>query len=545
MSFPTTKKGDESLKKLKLISVLLALLLLVSVVPVSAETTEAVSGIAINNVTYEVTGINDEFIKITAECTEQEDVTAISVMVVPENTETVALNDIIYINRFGKSYDGEYIITLSKSKILEKCGVEKVSQAQLSLRMGTNISQSAETFELAFDEVNITEILQLRTNRVEFDNEAKTITVKALSGNASAGFGIVTEETSTWSVNDEDKTRLGLTVVNASALDGAQVVVAKQEKGMLQTFEVDITCGTKTETYTVNFEFIDESLINFTDVLGVRVVSYDVNYTTHKVNLIADRYNTSSASAGFGLVLPENVTAEYTLVSTTDDGTTVSTPTTTAYTSTYLGMESGYYGAMPVRVMPMSNGVTQVTEAVFTNTVLGESITWTINLMFRDPAHEGDVDISELIGLRTTSATFDNEAKTITLVAPSSVSSAGCTVISDNPSTVRQLTAESGMNLAYGTLDGERYVVAYRSYGTTQTYRVKVFGGEDGYEYSWYTVTITFEEGEENSASTFGLPHNEEILEDVVWVDDYEASLEEIPQNLVWNEELLDFVPER
>lgn len=115
-----TKKGDESLKKLKLISVLLTLLLLVSVVPVSAETTEAVSGITINNVTYEVTGINDEFIKITAGCTEQEGVTAVSVMVVPENTETVALNDIIYINRFGKSNNGEYTITLRKSKILEK-----------------------------------------------------------------------------------------------------------------------------------------------------------------------------------------------------------------------------------------------------------------------------------------------------------------------------------------------------------------------------------------------------------------------------------------
>ncbi len=403
------------------------------------------------------------------------------------------------------------------------------------------------------DGVNITEILPLRTHRVEFNNDTKTITVKALSGNATAGIGIVTEETSTWSVNDEDKTRLGLVVANSSALDGAQVVVAKQEKGMEQSFEVDITCGTKTETYTVNLEFIDESLINFTDVLGVRIVSYDVNYASHKINLMADRYSTVSLSAGFGLVLPENVSAEYTLLETTDGGTTVSRPTTTAYTSTYLGMESGYYGAMPVRVMPMSNGVTQVTEAVLTNTVLGESITWTINLMFRDPAHEGDVDISELIGLRTTSATFDNEAKTITLVAPSNVSSAGCTAISDNPSTVRQFTAESGMNLAYGTLDGERYVVAYKSYGATQTYRVKVFGGEDGYEYSWYTVTITFEDApltmNMDSNATLGgemfeINSTEEVeLEEVVWVDDYEASLEEIPQNLVWNEELLDFVP--
>ena len=208
-------------------------------------------------------------------------------------------------------------------------------------------------------------------------------------------------------------------------------------------------------------------------------------------------------------VIPsEGYTVSY--IFTGSNGTTsgFSNTNTSKYTLLSSGVNTestggGALGNVPVKIFKKENSTRIYVDVVLTKG--DESITYKMTIALRDPAVEGDVDIIGFQPLRAVRKTFaiDNENKTIYYETEKGVTSAGFAVSVDNNFTKatrprRLLTAKSGMKLSHGDIKTsgkdiyDRYVVARRSAGETQTNQVKVQGGKDGLTYTWYTVTVVF-----------------------------------------------------
>ncbi len=325
----------------------------------------------------------------------------------------------------------------------------------------------------------IEEITPLRAYEVDFDNTDRTITVKASKRNTSAGFALdIAGDETTGSYVAQKGMNL-----SQGTTGGKKYIVARRSAGNVQNFELYITYAGIEYTYNVTFMFTENpdsaGVIDLASASEGRLVLDTANY---KASLTVDRYLYDKAE--FGLVIPQDAEVSYELVSTTSGKTDMSLVTSADYTC----VNNGNYDEVEMVSLPASNGVTQKLKATVTN---GDKVNvYNITVAFRDLSYEGDVRPVELLPLRLSTFSIDCENKQIYAETVKGAASAGFGFdMGGEPPT--KLTCLSGCGLAYGNKDGYRYIVSRQSYGLTQTYRVKLYG-EDGYEYSWYTVTMVY-----------------------------------------------------
>lgn len=325
----------------------------------------------------------------------------------------------------------------------------------------------------------IEDITPLRAYDTTFSNTDRTVTVKASNRNTSAGFalGIADDESIGCYVAEKGKN------LSQGTKDGKKYIVARRSEGAVQNFELYITYAGIEYTYNVTFMFTeDPDSAGVTDMASSTAGKMSLDTANYKATLIVDRY--LHQTADFAFVVPESAEVSYEFVSTTSGKTEVSTVSVSDYTT----VTGSSYGTLEMVSLPASNGITQKLKVTVTNG--GKVNDYNLTVAFRDLSYEGDVRPTELIPLRLSTFSIDTESKKIYAETQPGVSSAGFTLdMGGTPPT--KFTCLSGYGLAYGNKDGYRYIVSRRSYGLKQTYRVKLYG-EDGYKYSWYTVTVVY-----------------------------------------------------
>ncbi len=326
----------------------------------------------------------------------------------------------------------------------------------------------------------ITDILPLRAYDVSYSNADRTISVTASNVYNSAGFALTVSGDETLGAYFYEK---GYNLAQGVS-DGKKYIGARRSSGNLQTFPLYITYQGIEYIYNVTVRFTDDPQnVAITDLAVMNGYSVSLDTINHKATIMADRYSTQK-NVGFAFVLPENVKMSYEFISTSDGEIN----TTEAYSSEYISANGGSYGKLSFIELPITNGLTQKLKVTLSDGT--NSNEYLLNILFRNLTYEGDVRPSALLPLRLSSYTIDTETKTIVLEAQENVFSAGLSLdMNGNPPV--KITGQSGCGLACGVVDGYRYVVARASYGSEQTFKVKLYG-ENGYEYSIYTVTIKF-----------------------------------------------------
>ncbi len=300
-----------------------------------------------------------------------------------------------------------------------------------------------------------------------------------------------------WSSSDTSVATVLNGTINAVAEGTAIITATTADGGFTASCTVNVT-GAKLE---------------ISDIATLRCSSVKLAEASKKITVTVDRFDvlTSSGSVGVAAVVPEGITVTYNY--TGDNGgegstTGYTTTKTDKYTLASTGANTelgggGALGRIPVCIFKKTNGTRMYVDVILSNGT--ESVTYKMTIALSDIAVQGNVNIQDIKPLRADPDSFvvDNEAKTIYYETLAGVSSAGFAVSVDNgldKSTRprRLLTAKSGMSLAHGDIKTaekdtfDRYVVARRSKGSTQTYQVKVHGGENGLTYTWYTVTVVF-----------------------------------------------------
>ncbi len=360
-------------------------------------------------------------------------------------------------------------------------GKDKLSSLQNNTYTLTSVkSNQTMIVEYRWTGADIIEgITPLRAYDAVFSNTDRTITVRASNRNTSAGFAldIPGDDTIGSYVAEKNKN------LSQGTRDGKKYIVARKSAGNVQNFKLFITyCGIE-YTYNVTFMFTEDpdsaGVIDFASATPGKMTLDTVYY---KATLKVDRYLNDSAK--FAFVVPENAHVSYEFASTTTGKTEMSV----INSSDYLTVNGGSYGNLEMISLPASNGSTQKLNVIVTN---GNKVNvYTLSVSFRDLSYEGDVRPTRLIPLRLSSFSMDPENKTIYAETIEGASSAGFTFdIGGTPPT--KFTTLSDYNLSYNNKNGYRYIVSKKTHGTEQTYRVKLYG-EDGYEYSWYTVTMVY-----------------------------------------------------
>ncbi len=324
----------------------------------------------------------------------------------------------------------------------------------------------------------ITGITGLRAYNVQYDNTAKTISFKASNVNTSAGFSLDI-------ANNGDYSPEGGKNIAIGRKDGNTYMVARRRCGNVQTFLLYINYEGYEYTYTVTAEFTDDpTSVEISDAIAYNAFSVDLDTITREIYITADKYKKDSIA--FSLVLPQGTITSYNVVSSTLGGRDIYLVDSSEYINTE-GL-TGTYGNKQLIMVPVSNGIRQTLSVTITDDI--NTNEYTVYIAFRDCSYPGDVRPTELVPLRLTNYRIDTENKTIYAEAPISTNSAGFSYrINGNPPA--KFTTLSGQNLMYGYSGSYKYVVNRRSFGIEQTYKVKIYG-EDGYEYSWYTVTMKY-----------------------------------------------------
>ncbi len=430
---------------------------------VSASGYETVKGkAAVSNLNSNVYNINlKKYVDVTFKC----NINGASVQL---GDETKKINSGTAV--FEKVLEGSYPYTVSASGRVTQNGELHVTDGMPDVE----ISLLKPLF--------LKDITGLRTLSAEFDESTRKITVWADYTQVSAGFAVTGETTSLKAYTVESDKN-----ISRAEKDGKIYFVAKKSVGFKQNFKIHITSDEGiVYTYDVDFNFRrNPDDLKILDVLGLRVANAEITDTKIQFNI-----DNALTSAGFQLVLPEGVKAEYEWVSSTEGLTKESVGNTTAYNSLVTG-EVGGYGKVSMKVFPKTNGIRQKLNAkLYYEDHPDQVKNYVISLAFKDVSYEGDVCASELLPLRVSQYDFysTSSLKKIILYADEGVTSAGFSLkVNGKPPT--KFTCQSGKKLAYGQKGDYRYIVARRSAGNYQTYYVKLF---DGYEYSVYNVEIYF-----------------------------------------------------
>ncbi len=314
----------------------------------------------------------------------------------------------------------------------------------------------------------IEDIYMLRSYSATFNNKNRTIVVNAYNTNTSAGFGlkIAGDETAGNYKGQKDK------MLSRGQKDGIEYIVARRSAGDNQTFNLYINYMGYEYTYKVTFNF---TYIPITDFVITGAPTATVDNINKKVKIKADRYR--NGDIGFAFVLPAGVSLTY------ED----TLPTFTA--SEYTSVNGKNYGSLELVKVYKDAGHTQEFSVILTDSK-GTSETYTVQVTYRDLSYEGNIIPTDVVPLRISSYTYDTENKVIHATSEKGVTSAGISFSFDGEAPVRYST-KSGQGLCSGTKNGYKYLVMRGSTGETKEFVVKIYG-QDGYEYSWYTVYLTF-----------------------------------------------------
>lgn len=251
------------------------------------------------------------------------------------------------------------------------------------------------------------------------------------------------------------------------------------------------------------------------DIATLRCFHVSFSEKESRIDVVVDKnkINLNKSTVGVAVIPKEGYTVEYEYVS--DNGgegsTTGFTSTNTSkYTLLSTGVDTekdggGSAGTIPVKIFKRSNGTVMVTKVTISDGTVSKVYKMTI--VVRDVAVRGNVDIADVKPIRSNADSFvvDNELKTISFEAEPNADTCGFAVNVGNGLDVlgrprKILTGQAEKSLGYGTLDEEtkvdfdRSVIARKSAGVEQTFKVKVFGGEKGLTYCWYTVNVKFPE---------------------------------------------------
>ncbi len=359
---------------------------------------------------------------------------------------------------------------------------------------------SSCTVTVAEPVVNVTEVSLDTEEWIIGDGETVSLTATVYPENA-------TNKNITWKSSDEGVATVEEGVVTAVGTGTAIITVTTEDGGFTATCVITVEAEPEPEP-----EPEPEVTSPIADIATLRCYSASFSDDTKKIAIKVDRFPVinKSGSLGLAIIPADGYEVSYTLTgdnSKTTDKSKLSKTNTDKYTllSTGVNAESGggSLGKIPLQIITKGDATRIYLDVVLTNGV--NTVTYKLTVSLSDLAVEGDVDIKGFQPLRSVRKTFviDNDAKTIYYETEKGVTSAGFAVSVDNDFTKatrprRILTAKSGMSLAHGDIKTsgkdvyDRYVVARRSVGETQTYKVKVHGGEDGLTYTWYTVTVVF-----------------------------------------------------
>lgn len=314
----------------------------------------------------------------------------------------------------------------------------------------------------------IEDIYMLRSYSATFNNKNRTIVVNAYNTNSSAGFGlkIAGDETAGNYKGEKDK------MLSRGQKDGIEYVVARRSAGDNQTFNLYIKYMGYEYTYKVTFNFTS---IPITDFVITGAHSADVDNINKKISIKADRY--IDGDVGFNFVLPTGVSCNY----------AEALPTFT--TSEYTSANGKNHGVLEFMRVCKNDGHTQEFKVTLTDSK-SVSETYTVKVFFRDLSFEGNVVPTDVMPLRISSYTYDTENKVIYATSKKGANSAGISFDFNGEAPVKY-TTKSGQGLCSGTKNGYKYYVIRGNAGETKEFVVKIYG-QDGYEYSWYTVYLTF-----------------------------------------------------
>jgi len=249
------------------------------------------------------------------------------------------------------------------------------------------------------------------------------------------------------------------------------------------------------------------------DIATLRCYSASFSETENKIDIVVDskRVNLSKSTVGVAVIPKEGYSVEYEYVS--DNGgegstTGFSSTNTSKYTLLSTGVDTendggGSAGTIPVKIFKRTNGTVMNVKVTIGNETFSK--VYQMKIVVRDVAASGDVDIADIKPVRSKddSCVVDNELKTVYLEAEKDADTCGFAVSVGNNLGVsrrprRIITAQGGKKLGHGAISDDskevydRYVVARKSAGLEQNFKVKVFGGEKGLTYCWYTVKVKF-----------------------------------------------------
>ena len=304
-----------------------------------------------------------------------------------------------------------------------------------------------------------------------------------------------TNKNVTWESSDTAVATVENGVVNAISKGSAIITVTTEDGGYTATCTVTVKQDTTSP---------------IADIATLRCHNASFSEDKKTISIDVDRFPVVNVSGSLGVaIIPvDGYTVSYNFTSSNGTTSGFSNTNTSKYTLLSTGVNTeisggGALGNVPMKIFKKENSTRIYVDVVLTNGT--DTVTYKMTIALRDPAVGGNVNIEEIKPLRADANSFvlDNYAKKIYYETLPGVTSAGFAVRVDNDFTKatrprRVLTAKSGMNLAHGDIKTEekdtfdRYVVARRSAGATQTYQVKVHGGEDGLKFTWYTVTVVF-----------------------------------------------------
>ncbi len=376
-----------------------------------------------------------------------------------------------------------------------------------------------KTVTLVLAESYITPSLAgIRAESVTYDEETHTISVTVDSIQESGGVTITIPGAAT----KEIKLTNNSTGIyrGAGSVAGSVQIVASLSRST--EHKATITYGEC--EYPLVIKFLWEAKVKFNDIVTLRTErqKYTYNELTRTITLYYDRFNIlqKSGTSGFAFIVDDSIDVIYEFdadKSTNNQTDFAGTTPTAKYTSMKTGKDGEYGDVDLMFFRNFDSKNTSITypdsyaRVTLVNKVTGESTTYIVNHKVRDVSVEGDVDITAIHGLRVVEDSFvvDNENKTITFSAKKENKTAGFAVEVGNGLTIKTrprkvLSPEANYGLAIGNVNQttnptlanacDRYVNARQSWAknNTQTYKVKVFGGEKGLTYSIFTVTINW-----------------------------------------------------